>query len=71
MTPSVGYVAVDLGAESGRVVLGRFDGERFALEEVHRFPNVPVWVTGALYWDALRIFQEVKTGLGEAFARAG
>lgn len=62
---SVNYLAVDLGAESGRVVLGRFDGERMTVEEVHRFPNVPVWVSGALYWDALRIFQEVKTGLAK------
>ena len=34
--------AVDLGAQSGRVAVGRFDGERLAVEEVHRFPNVPV-----------------------------
>jgi rhamnulokinase len=62
---SANYLAVDLGAESGRVVLGRFDGERMTVEEVHRFPNVPVWVSGSLYWDALRIFQEVKTGLAK------
>ena len=34
--------AVDLGAQSGRVAVGRFDGERFGVTEVHRFPNVPV-----------------------------
>ena len=34
-------VAVDLGAESGRAVVGTFDGGRLALEDVHRFPNVP------------------------------
>ncbi|HEX6709737.1 MAG TPA: rhamnulokinase family protein [Rubrobacter sp.] len=62
---STDYLAVDLGAESGRVLLGRFDGERMSVEEVHRFPNVPVWVSGAIYWDALRIFQEVKTGLAK------
>ena len=39
---SAAYLALDLGAESGRVVLGRFDGERVSLEEVHRFPNMPV-----------------------------
>ena len=38
--------AVDLGAQSGRVALGRFDGERLAVDEVHRFPNVPVRVQG-------------------------
>ncbi len=36
------FVAVDLGAESGRAVLGRFEGERMTLEEVHRFPNRPI-----------------------------
>jgi rhamnulokinase len=66
MSEGIRYVAVDLGAESGRVVLGRFDGERVALEEAHRFANVPVRAVGALYWDALRIFQEVKTGLAKA-----
>jgi rhamnulokinase len=56
-------VAVDLGAESGRVVAGRFDGGRLALEEVHRFPNVPVAVAGTLHWDALRLFGDVLDGL--------
>ena len=46
---SANYLAVDLGAESGRIVLGHFDGERMTVEEVHRFPNVPVWVSGALW----------------------
>ena len=39
--------AVDLGAQSGRVALGRFDGERLAVSEVHRFPNVPVQTRGS------------------------
>ena len=39
--------AVDIGAQSGRVVVGRLDGERLAIEEVHRFPNVPVHAAGA------------------------
>ena len=41
-------VAVDLGAQSGRVALGRFDGERLSVSEVHRFPNVPVRTRGTL-----------------------
>ena len=40
------FAAVDLGALSGRVAVGRFDGERLAVEEVHRFANVPVRVRG-------------------------
>ena len=44
-------VAVDLGAESGRVVLGRFDGARVALTELHRFPTPPRPHDGHLRWD--------------------
>ena len=51
-------VAIDLGAESGRAVVGSFDGERLALEDVHRFPNVPVTLAGTLHWDFLRLFGE-------------
>ena len=63
---SGGYLAVDLGAESGRVVLGRFDGERVSLEEVHRFPNMPVRLPDGLHWDVLRILSEIKDGLAKA-----
>jgi rhamnulokinase len=58
--------AVDLGAQSGRVVLGRFDGERISIEEVHRFENVPVQAAGTLHWDALRLYQDVLDGLAAA-----
>ncbi len=60
------YLAVDLGAESGRVVAGHFDGTRIALEPLHRFPNGPVNVRGTLYWDVLRLWSDIKTGLGKA-----
>ena len=63
---SEGYLAVDLGAESGRVVLGRFDGGRVWLEEVHRFPNMPVRLPDGLHWDVLRILCEIKAGLAKA-----
>ena len=66
---SAAYLAVDLGAESGRVVLGRFDGERVSLEEIHRFPNTPVRLPDGLHWDVLRIFGEVKVGLAKALRR--
>jgi rhamnulokinase len=55
--------AIDLGAQSGRVALGRFDGERLSVVETHRFPNVPVRANGTLYWDALRLFEEILDGL--------
>ena len=60
------YLAVDLGAESGRVVLGRFDGERMSLEEVHRFPNLSVRLPDGLHWDVLKLLHEIKEGLAKA-----
>ena len=63
---SADYLAVDLGAESGRVVLGRFDGGRVSLEEVHRFPNTAVKLPDGLHWDVLRILSEIKEGLAKA-----
>ncbi len=65
------YLAVDLGAESGRVVAGHFDGTRIFLEPVHRFPNGPVDVQGTLFWDVLRLWSDIKTGLGKAAERYG
>jgi rhamnulokinase len=60
------YLAADLGAESGRLVLGRFEGERMTLEEVHRFPNAPVRLPDGLHWDVLRILGEIKDGIAKA-----
>ena len=60
------FAAVDLGALSGRVAVGRFDGERLAVEEVHRFANVPVRVRGTLHWDVLRLYGDVLDGLRAA-----
>ncbi len=62
------YLALDLGAESGRGVLGRFDGDRLTLEEVHRFPNVPVRLVNTLHWDLPRLFDDAKTSLRKAAA---
>jgi rhamnulokinase len=58
--------AVDLGAQSGRVALGAFDGERLSVEEVHRFPNVPVLAGGRLSWDILRLYEDILDGLTAA-----
>ena len=57
------FCAVDLGAESGRVVEGRFDGATLKLDVAHRFANVPARVGGALHWDALRLWNEICDGL--------
>lgn len=59
-------VAIDLGAESGRAVVGTFDGGRLALQDVHRFANVPVTLAGTLHWDFLRLFGDVTAGLRRA-----
>ena len=58
-------VAFDLGAESGRAVLGRFDGERLTLTEARRFPNRAVRLPDGLYWDALGLFGELCAALGD------
>jgi rhamnulokinase len=60
--------AVDFGAQSGRVALGRFDGERLEVEEVHRFLNVPVRARETLYWDVLRLYEDMLDGLAMAGA---
>ncbi|HEX9018055.1 MAG TPA: rhamnulokinase family protein [Anaerolineaceae bacterium] len=64
-------LAVDLGAESGRAILGAFDGERITLEEVHRFPNTTVPLPDGLHWDALNLWGEIRKALGQAAALTG
>ena len=56
-------LAIDLGASSGRGMVGKFDGQKITLEEVHRFPNGPVNLNGSLYWDIMRTFGEIKSAL--------
>ncbi len=65
------FLALDLGAESGRAMLGQFDGERLRLAEVHRFPNGPVRLPSGLHWDALRLWTEIKSGLSLAIREHG
>ena len=60
------YLAIDLGAESGRALLGSLSGHRLSVEELHRFPNTPVRVQGALYWDILRLWHEIQHGIAIA-----
>ena len=63
-------LAFDFGASSGRALLGEFDGGALSIREVHRFSNEPVMVGDTFYWDLLRLFYDVKLGLGRA-AREG
>lgn len=59
-------VAIDLGASSGRVVIGHVGADQLDLEEVHRFPNDPVRLAEGLHWDILRLYHEIKEGLRRA-----
>ena len=56
-------LAIDLGASSGRGIVGKFDGNKLSLEENHRFSNDPVIASGTFYWDILRIFFEIKNSI--------
>lgn len=60
------FLAVDLGASSGRVLAGQFDGERLTLTEVDRFSNGPYSLGAHLYWDILRLWTDVQSGLRKA-----
>ena len=63
MSATSDFLAVDLGASSGRVHLGRWTGGRFELTELHRFENGPVSALGHLHWDVLRLWGDIKEGL--------
>lgn len=60
------FLAVDLGASSGRHVLGQFDGTKLEIEEIHRFPNGPINLAGTLYWGLPTLWRNVKKGLLKA-----
>jgi rhamnulokinase len=57
------FLAIDLGAESGRALLGRVQGGALALEDIHRFPNEPVEYGGSLHWDVARLWLEIRRAL--------
>jgi rhamnulokinase len=71
MAHSRQFLAIDLGAESGRATLGALEGGRLELAEVHRFPNGPVSLPGGLHWDVLRLWVEIKNGVAAAWSQAG
>jgi len=64
--PTANFAAIDLGAESGRVMLSRFNGQALTLEEAHRFANTPVRVHDSLQWDVLRLWSDIKQGLAHS-----
>jgi rhamnulokinase len=65
------FVAADLGASNGRVMVGQWDGNRFSLEELHRFPNGGISAENGLYWDVLGIWGHLQEGMTKYSARFG
>jgi rhamnulokinase len=63
MSSAKRFVACDLGAESGRVVLGSLTEGRVRLEECHRFPTGPTFMNGSLRWDLPKFYDENQNGL--------
>ena len=63
------YLACDLGAESGRLMLGSLDDGKLSLEEIHRFPNTPIHAGPSLRWNMAALFAELRAGLVKAGAR--
>ncbi|KKM02664.1 hypothetical protein LCGC14_1782190, partial [marine sediment metagenome] len=59
----VRILAFDLGASSGRVIVGILENELLKLDEIYRFSNEGIFIGNSLYWDVLRIFQKMKKGL--------
>jgi len=63
MTQARNYLAIDLGAESGRTIIGTLDDRHLTLTETHRFANGPVQLNDGLHWDVLRLWSEIKDGI--------
>jgi rhamnulokinase len=63
MSHTANFLAADFGASSGRLMVGRWNGRSFSLDELHRFPNAGVSLGGGVYWDALGIWSHFEAGL--------
>jgi rhamnulokinase len=70
-TAAVHILAFDLGAESGRAVLGTLDGRRLSVHEVRRFPNTPLSLAGHIHWDVYGILDEMKSAMRETASAIG
>ncbi len=64
-------IAFDLGGSGGKLFLGRYENGKLSLETVHRFEHAAIPVNGNLYWDLLRIYQELCTGIKKAVDLSG
>ena len=63
MTKNKYYIAIDLGAESGRVIVGNLDNNKLTLEEIHRFPTKQITENDTIYWDINFIYTQIKKGI--------
>jgi rhamnulokinase len=61
--PASIYLAIDLGAESGRIMVGKYNGKCLEVEEIHRFSNDPIWLGEHLHWDVPGLLKEIKQGI--------
>jgi rhamnulokinase len=66
MTQARNYLAVDLGAESGRAIVGSLNDDQLTLAETYRFANGPVQLNDGLHWDVLRLWSDIKDGIGRS-----
>ncbi len=70
MSENANFLALDLGAESGRGIIGSVNNGKLTLEVVHRFPTGGNKLGGSLFWDAIRLFEEIKSAVCEASKKA-
>jgi len=63
---SKNYIAIDIGASNGRIIVGKYNGSNLDLIETHRFKNNPVFLGDIYYWDFLNLFSELKNGISIA-----
>lgn len=65
------FLAIDLGASSGRGIVGECDGKTLSLKEIHRFSNDPVLTPSGFFWDTFRLLFEIKTAINKAALAGG
>ncbi len=71
MSISKTFLAADLGAGSGRVIAGRFNGETLALETLNRFDNTPIEICGHLHWNVPALLTGIREGIAAGVAAGG
>ncbi len=64
------FLAFDLGAESGRAVVGRLDGGRLSVREIRRFPNTPAAIAGHIHWNVPALLEDMKAAMRDAASQA-